>query len=475
MNWTLVALLFVLSQDPEPQEAVKYAVIELVGGGQIEGELVVDTPLYVEVRVGGGSIVGFERSRVLRVREDVAPPTEAIETEKAKERAPELAPSAASFVLHDATGRVVGKVERSVATDDSGHVRISEEWEFRQDRQSTQLTKLEVVTRELSPISCFYHERLREDSGDRTVRDHLVNCEVRGDRLVVDSRDMTQREHNEYPVPDGMQFPMAATLAMRQRAMTDHEPSATIVFDPARRELVNYSVSSGGLREVEWRDDVVMVRELRYDGGIGVNTEWLDAKRGVVRREINGPELVAVPVAASAVGRYLESNAPVFAPALVTEPDSRFGFWLPNPTWRVAQTDPGWVTADNPMYGASACLATFEQIDRGVLLETAADTVFRWLRMARPGFEIAQRGPHMIRGRASVRAVATYQQVDASGPVAFECHVYVFAVRGRYMALCLSAPVAKFAELATDFERIRDSLELHAGALKEHELPRSGL
>ena len=75
--------------------------------------------------------------------------------------------------------------------------------------------------------------------------------------------------------------------------------------------------------------------QLRYAGRQVENTEWLDASARTVRREINGPSLVAVPADAKMLEHYLMARDPLFETAIATELDGRFGLWAPDPTWHV--------------------------------------------------------------------------------------------------------------------------------------------
>jgi hypothetical protein len=162
------------------------------------------------------------------------------------------------------------------------------------------------------------------------------------------------------------------------------------------------------------------------------------------------------------------SQGAVFPSAVAVEPESRFALWLPNPAWQVDQDGaPGRITVRDPMCDASASLVAFDQLDAGALIETAADTVARWLRHA-SGVELGDRERVTVRDREAVRFSGTHVRSGPGVPRVFRSEIYVFAAGQGYVALCFSAPRVEFEEVRRDFQRLLESVDLYpAGAESE--------
>ena len=451
MNLGLIlSTLLALPQSGSPAEAVHLDVIELKGGGRIEGVVVAATDSYVEVEIGTDTVVGFERTRIASIERggvvDVDPDE------------PLLALRDDWFVLHDAEGRVVGKFHSTVTTDDHGHLRIGEEWQFERDGEAAEITRLDVVSSDLEPVSTFYRERRRRVFDDRVVGESLVHGAVVDDQLVVETQTRGVRDRRVYPLDAKLQFPLAALETLRQGEL-ERDVSLEL-FDAGTAQFVErkFAVDT---RSVEWRGEVRRVREIRSLAGRS-NWEWVDRNGRSLRREINGPSLVAVPVDASMARSYQSSADALFPPSYVLEPESRFALWMPQPTWRVgASTEPGRVIAWEPVHGGSACLLVLDQLEEGLLLESAADTVSRWLHKVKPGVRAAIQEKTAVREKSAVRLRATYMERRRGAAASFRCDVYVFEVEDQFVALCFDAPERAFDALERDFQRMLRSVDLY--------------
>src|SRR5262245_50214837 len=194
MIGTALSLSLALVQVPDgpaapPPPAV---VIELKTGGRIEGEVTFETADYLELRTGPGTTIGFERSKIAAIERGETAPA------RSSEPAP-LRPRDEWFVLHDAAGRMVGRLHSTLTFDADDRLRIGEEWEFRGDKSTTEVTLLEVVRPDLTPVSCFYHERVRRPGDGRVEKERLVRGAIDGDQLVVDKTTSAHEERTMYP------------------------------------------------------------------------------------------------------------------------------------------------------------------------------------------------------------------------------------------------------------------------------------
>lgn len=450
MIGTALLLPLALAQG-EPDPPRPSVVIELETGGRLEGEVVEETADYLELRTGPGTTVGFERSKIASIERRRAAPAPA--------SASSFQPRDEWFVLHDAEGRMVGRMHATLTFDKGDRLRVGEEWEFRGDGNTTEVTLLEVVRPDLTPISCFYHERVRRLGDGRVEKERVVHGIVDGDRLVVDKKTAGQGERMTYAAPPDLRFPLSLLESLRQRrtwvASESHD-----VFDPRTEQLERREFSSTR-RRVALRDAVVDVREVRHSEALRDSNEWLDASSHTLRREVNGPALVAIPVDGMPGPSTDAPRDPVFPSTVVAEASGRFALWLPQPSWRAEPvTEPGKVVLREAIHEASACLMVLDQVDPSVLVDSAADDVLRWLRLVKKNLTVTERASTRVRDRGAVRLCAEYS-VDRPGESKrSRMEVYVFPLGGTLLALCFDAPAFEFDTMRADFQRILDSVDL---------------
>lgn len=453
MSWIPELTLLLALQGPQTADAgaASLDVIELQGGGRIEGVVVVETDDYIEIEIGSDTVVGFERSRIASLERGVANAPDA-------RASLALAPRDDWFVLHDADGVVVGRLHCTVTTDDEGRIRIGEEWSFGDAGESTEITRLEVLTGELSPLSTFYRERRRRVFDGRAVVERVVRGEVSDGSLVVEKKTLRDHERRVYEWREGLHFPLGATEQLRQ---TSDGEMRVDVFD-AQTEAFVSRVFEVVDRRVDWRGEVRRVRELRHRANGQPNWEWLDAQGKTLRREVNGQGLVAVPVGPELSQNYVNASEPVFPASYILETGERFALWMPTPSWR-AEEEPelGRVTLHESVHGGSACLLVLDQLDSDVMLDTAADTVDRWLRVVKPGLRAAVQARAKVRERRAVRLSATYVEPRVGAPVPYRTDVYVFELGEVFVALCFDAPEEGYDALQADFDRMLATVDLH--------------
>ncbi len=429
-------------------------VIILKAGERLTGRIVKETPDYIEVRMGVGAVVGFGKSRVLRIIRAVASKSEAMVR-------PALTNRDRWFLLHNGRGEIVGHLHGSVVTTDDGNFRICEEWHFRHKAGTTDITLVEVLDGGLHPRSCLYHERSFEKQGGRLSTERLVHGVVEGDQFVVQRRTLGSQERISYRFLEGMKFPLSLLEELRQRPGLSVHSGRFSLFDPRTDEFVGCRVSTRARRKVEWRGRKLQVREIATEIGGGCNVEWLDGSGDTIRREINGQALVAVRATEDVVRGRRVSVETGFASSLVANHDSGLALWLPNPVWRPLPQIKSQARIEAPLYRATAVLTELDQIDPRLELDSAVDAVLRWLKLSLGAdLKVIRRGPAPLRGRPSIRIEADYR-VEKIGKVEhFRAQVHVFRERDRYLALCCTAPRELHKELETDYQRICRSIEL---------------
>ncbi|MEM7201998.1 MAG: hypothetical protein AAF628_17150 [Planctomycetota bacterium] len=436
---------------------VVHAVVQLRSGATIEGAVKLETEDYLELRLGRDTLVGFDKARIVAIeRRDAAapaPPRAALDERDEW------------FVLHDAQGNAVGCLHATVTIDADRCVRLAEEWEFREEGHTIGITSLEVVTADLRPVSCFYHERRRRQVDAQTSQERLVRATVEGEELAVETSTLLDRTRRRWTWREGMRFPLAALEELRQHPPPTGRSIELALFDPAREEMLSRRFAGGVRRRIDLDDREIEVREVSYQVQQQVNVEWVDASARLVRREVNGPCLVAVRSTEAKAARWSFIDRPLSPMALVVDPARHFGLWLPNPVWREAALEEGSITVAAPQHDASVRFAVIRDIDEDLLLDSIAEVVARRLGLGRQGWQLEERSAVQVRNRDAVRLVGTYDGPTGTRLTRRRCEVYVLSAEGRDLTLCCDAPEPEFPRLRLDFERIRESLELHPAAV----------
>jgi hypothetical protein len=449
MHALLLCLGLVAFQDPEPLP-IPADIVELTNGVRLEGTILEDTPLFVKMRLGDDTVVGFERARLAKIERGVgAMPVSGPAA---------LAPVDEWFVLHDSEGIAVGWLHATVAAGPDGGLRLGEEWQFRTAERVTEVTRVEVAGAELEPVSCFVHERSRRADG-RIVHERVVRGTIEADHLIVERSTLTDRNRTVYPVSPDTRFVLAAVEELRQRPASAGLGVGYKVYDALREEFVASVFTTDRQRRVEWKGAASYVRELVADRGAVVNTEWLAGKRQILRREINGSSLVALPATAEEARKDAQAGRAVGSLAFRVSPDRRLRMWLPHPAWQFGDPVASGVTARDPATSATACLLAMDHLDDSVL-DTAADTVTRWLGLVHPEFLLRERAPASLRGHPAVRLACTWVDGRDASQAVHEAEVWVFRWAETTLVLSLAAPARELAVARLDLQRIRDTVEL---------------
>jgi hypothetical protein len=453
---TLVLGLCLAPQSPaqETNTPPPEDVIILRAGERLSGRIVRETSDYLELRMGAGTVVGFDKSRVVRI-------TRASASKSGRPVAPALADRDHWFLLHNGLGEVVGHLHGSVVRTDDGFFRVGEEWHFRQEAANTDVTLVEVLDDRLHPRSCFYHERKTQVQGNRLMAERLVHGVVEGDRFVVQRRTLGGSEKVKYRLQDGMRFPLSLLEQVRQQSDEAPRSASYSLFDPRIDEFVHCDMSSTPRRKVEWQGRPMFVRELVTKIGSATNVEWLDGSHAILRREINGQALVAVPTTKDVAQGLRARRHAGFDSALVSDAKAGLALWLPSPTWRPLPANGSQVRIEASLYDATAVLMELDQIDPGLELDSAADAVLRWLRLSLgKDLHVVDRSKESVKGRSAVRIDAAYRVAQKGKIDHRRARVHVFRVRGRYVALCFTAPTSLHRQLESDYQRISGSVEL---------------
>ena len=427
-------------------------------GTVLQGRIVQETDDYVEIEIAPGTVVGFERRRTVEIvraaRDDVA-------TDDAGPAAVE--PTESWHALVDAEGRSVGWLHGSRGPDADGRIRYAEEWHFVDGERTTEVSVVEVVEPDGKPVSCFAHERVRGNDGAFVGRESIVRARVDQGRLVVDRRQSDRSERQSYPAPDGLRFPLALRDELRRRPAGHHQRVTRLVFDPLLGDFVHRTFQVGRTRQVADASGSRRVRVVTAETRGGEQVEWVDSGARVLRREIQGAALVALPATEAQARRWAGKREQVAPIAFGASTDGRLALWLPNPGWSFVHENvaANQVIARSELDDAVFTLLSLEQFDATVPLATVTDAVLRWLRLVHDDLEGLERESVEVRGRPSERIRARY--VDGTTVYALELHV-LHGATGWFVASA-TAPRIRVAEVRRDFERILRRLELRAAAI----------
>jgi hypothetical protein len=344
-----------------------------------------------------------------------------------------------------------------VTRDDQGQIRIDEEWEFTEDRRKTAVTILEVLDEDRSPLSCYYHERSAMLGDERVHDERIVKGEVQDEKLAIQRLSASVRTQDVYEFPDGTRFPLELTEELRQELAGSAEGRVYRLYDPRSDEFVTRNLALGRWRDVEIDGEVKKIRELVAQTVASSNREWLDASTMVLRREINGPALVAVRSTEEDARRQAAAGQQIFPSSFRSEPGKRFALWLPNPLW-VFEDEPvsGQLIARAQLHDAQVTLVLLDYLDPQLMLDSAADAVIKLHRLMNSRFELRLRSPVRVRDRKAVRLEGVHRE----DKMTYRSIVYVLPCGDSYAVLTCKAPEAKYAELEPDFERMLHTVEL---------------
>lgn len=451
MVWSMVP------QAPVPQ---RFDIIELLGGESIEGRIVLERGNYLEIELSPNSMVGFRTSQIAAIRRGAGAPVPS----------PLIAllpPRDEWCTLHDATGKAVGWLHSTVAAAADGGLRLTEEWEFTTGKQHFQVTAIESADAELQPVSCYFRERVSEEvvgflpsspegRAARVLHERIVEAKVEGQVLHLDRLRKDGRDQRELPWRETDTFP----LLMRTLQATKGAALVATVFDAAIEELVERSYGADRFRTVMIAGKTVHVTEQVETAGVMRNVIWLDASGRLLRREVSGPSLVALPssvdLAQAAVER-IESQPAAFA----VEASGRFGLWLPNPAWQVLPDVEGMVAMRCALHNATISLSVLDQLDAGVKLSSAGESIERWFHLLQPSFRISARKTIKVRDRMALLFEAQGKNGDRDG----FAMLVVVPWNDRFLLLRCAAPAAEIAELRPDFLAVVAHLELDGKAI----------
>jgi hypothetical protein len=435
--------------------------VRLVVGTELTGKIRVETADYIEIELGPGTVIGLSTAKIAEVvraadaalpASDAAVPAEADWPRRAAFEARED-----WYVVHDAEGRVVGRMHATLSPSGEGGWRIGEEWTFTGEGRTVETTRLDTIDAGGDPVSTFHHERVRAADGQLSA-DRVVRGVIEGETLRVHVRSDDGAATETYRVEDGLRFPLELQEEMRRRGSGEPGANTHPVFDPTHGEFERVRVEFGATRRVAGAGgDALPVREIRASTTRGENAEWLGGGPAPVRREVAGPALIAVRVAGEK--EAYASTAKAFPPTFRAEMGGKFGLWLPNPGWNfVGDASKDEVVAALPHESASMALLRLPQLDAGLGLDSATDAVMRWLRWAYPDLEEGARTAGVV--RASTPAMEVQATGVGSGGETTRMWVHVLQVEGTWFASCAAAPRHAFDRLESEFRWMVERFEL---------------
>ncbi|MCA8952422.1 MAG: hypothetical protein KDE27_23125 [Planctomycetes bacterium] len=433
-------------------------VILLRNGERFEGRVLTELDGYVEFELEAGSVVGVGRDQVLEIQRGAGA---AVATVRAA-----LAPRDEWFSLHDARGAAIGWLHAAIVVGQDGGITVSEEYEFADDGRRYQVTSQCTADARLAPQGCYFRERISEPmlaiaaagEQDRIVGERIVDARRRGDALTIVRADGDGRRERTLDWPAGATFPLLARIAASATGAAIEDAP---MFDPATEEFAVRSVAGGRLRSVTVAGQEKQVTELVESGANMQNSVWLDASLHTVRREINGPALVAVPSdAESAKARVGHAR---IAEALAREADGAFGLWIPNPAWRAAEElDPGQIALHCDAHDATIALTRIDHLDPGTHAVVAADAVSNWFRLLHPALKIVARENLTVRDRSAIRLRAEGRERRS----AVRATVDVIPHGEQFLVLVCFAPARAWEELQHDFDLVLRTAELEPDSVE---------
>ena len=459
MLWT-VATLALLCQDPQvdrelPTHPQSVDVVKLLGGEEIRGRILKQVGNYIEIDIGGGTIVGFERSRVERIVRGIG--ASSLESSSA------ISAHDDWFLLSNSDGISVGYLHETVQVQENGEIHIGEEWAFQSPQGKTQVTFLEVVESDLRPRQCFYHERVI-GADDRLLSEQILDARIEGPELVVNTRSLKARLRKTYPFSSVTTFPLVFAQELRQKEGAELLATSQELFDPKSGEFRVIDASTLSGRRVELDGKQMKVKEITLNDGSHRNVEWVDTDGRVVWRQVNGLALVALRVSEQVARRSGVRRAESRdGSAVVATASGRLAVWRPSPIWRAGEKEEGGVSIDAPLYEGQATLFELDQIPANVQLVSAADSVVRWLQLLLgEDLRVLRREGVQVRRKPALRLVTTWSTAQEGQVRYYSGHCYVFSVENHYVALFCRAPKESFAALEADFERILHTVQLNA-------------
>lgn len=302
--------------------------IVLKNGGVLEGTILGETADDLEIRIGEGQVVGLSKRDVREIRRE--PPSAGGTGAAAKPEADAVAPSEEWFLVEGREGRTVGWMRSLVRpageTPGSGFL-LEEEWTFREPEGDLRLSWVEKVGVDLSP-----HELLYREEGAGAARVVLATIEKEG--LWVELSVGEEKRRFRAPWATSSRFPLLARVLLRRWTLQRSGEATLEVFSPSALCVESRVFCYGEKRTVPWGEEETAVLVIRERTGMGVSEEWLDPRRGTLRRECNGTDLVVRRVSSSEVESWRRGESKPSEPQAILDPMGRYRLFLPDPRWK---------------------------------------------------------------------------------------------------------------------------------------------
>lgn len=430
--------------------------VHLKDGQTLEGRVVVDIPSYVEIDLGDGVVVGLDKSDVMLVEK----------IEGTIEAAASFAPARAAnqddwFLVHNAEGKAVGWLHEARRVQEDGRLRLSQEWHFRDGESRAEWSVVELWDENGLPMSAVFHERRRGPRGQSDRRaDRTVRATLRGEKLVVERQSVEGGRRDIYDIEAGLSFPLGFRDSILRLGTEIQGQQSRQVFDPIKDRFDSWSLDLGRTRSVPQGKSSRRVRVLQLNSTERTSVEWLDGASSTVRRELNGPELVAIPSTERIARTAVKQSAVVGPVAFRAELGGSFGLWLPNPCWRFSAAErEGELTAASSD-GAELTIARLSHIDDGVPAQQAADTVIRWLGQAYDDLRVNERNPIKVRGRPGYEVRCEIRQPTRGNPGIRQLWVRVFEQDGAWYGAAVQLPADRATLVERDLAWMLERIEL---------------
>lgn len=458
-------LLLAICQQPLPQAPVGFDVIQLKNGNELEGRILKEIDDYIEIQLAEGTVMGIDRSMAAAIIRAATAQRE----EEPVEDDDQLYKRRDDWrVLHDGDGEPVGWLHETLTRGEDGEYRIGEEWQFVNERRTTEMTFLEVLDANQQPVSCFYRERSRPRGATQVDAERIVMATVVDGKLEVARKSTHGKSTSEYERPVDLRFPLELRESLRHSGSSKDDAQGFDIFDPREEQLLRRSYKVGANRRVLHEGEVVTVNLLETETSSGQNVEWMDGLGNSLRREVNGPALIALPSTEELARHHAKERVQRFPKALQVSKDERFGMWLPNPSWVFGEEEfEDRIIAGAAHMDAMVSMMRVDQLAAGLALESGAEAVLRWLRLLYPGLSEANKGMINLRGVSGVEYRGSYSRpAPGTRSRTYFCQLVVLKVDEEFYAVTIHGPREYEEVLSRDMASILSRLELHRESIK---------
>lgn len=385
--------------------------IVLHNGAVLEGEILSETADSIEIRIGEGQVVGVAKKSAKEIFRD---------PNRSKSPAPRETPSDASkvflgeerFLVEDREGRTVAALRLLARREETSESRpqpgfvLEEHWLFPEAKETLRVSWIETLSEDLSPRELLY----REETG---VAGKLVLAKRAGERLEIEISGGPEKRKLTLPWDADCRFPLAARAQWRDQAQRATGEQSLSIFDPRLLAFDRRRVVFGERRAIEWQGEEKMVFFFRATSESGGAWEdWIDARHGLLRRECNGPDLVARHTKTEDFESFLKGEKLSGGERMLVDPLGRFRLRLADSHWK---HDPGADAGSVLLLGKDGEKAAVLVLDGAARADSAASRLGSLERRLQSSLENYKREEKLVmrtlQGRESCEFAFTFEEL----------------------------------------------------------------